>query len=140
MLVVEHIVENAVQTFLGTHKAFNAEGYYVDSSHTTASGRQLAAWRGTELGSRRERALIAYDANVTYIALVGRRLKHRRDRAMGHLGPNALAAASPAPRSTAAGAVANPITNGAIAPNSKPSSKPMGVGCRKNRLELGRNR
>ena len=56
MLVVKHIVENAVQTFLGTHKAFNAEGYYVDSSHTTASGRQLVAWCGIELGSRRERA------------------------------------------------------------------------------------
>ena len=130
-------MNNSVQTFLGAHKAFNAEGYYVGSNHTTASDRQLAAWRGTELVSRRERALIAYDANVTYIALVGRRLEHRRDRAMGHLSPNAPAAASPAPRSTAAGAVANPITNGAIALNSKPSSKPMGSGAEKIYWSLG---
>jgi hypothetical protein len=65
-----HYAIPLLQTFLGTHKAFNAEGYYVDNNHTAASGGQLAAWRGTELGSRRERALIAYDRNVNFQAFV----------------------------------------------------------------------
>ena len=59
-----------LQAILGTGRAFNADGYYLDGNHTTAVGGQLAAVRGTELGSRRERALIAYDTNVNFQAFV----------------------------------------------------------------------
>lgn len=65
-----HYAIPLLQTLLGTHKAFDSKGCYVDSSNTPASGGQLAAWRGTELGSRRDRALIAYDTNANFQAFV----------------------------------------------------------------------
>ena len=55
-----HYAIPLLQTLLWTQKAFDSKGCYVDvPSNTPASGGQLAAWHGTELGSRRDRALIA---------------------------------------------------------------------------------
>ena len=65
-----HYAIPLLQTLLGTHNAFDSKECYVDSSNTPASGGQLAAWHGTELGSRRDRALIAYDRNVNFQAFV----------------------------------------------------------------------
>ena len=59
-----------LQTLLGTHKAFNRKGQYLDANGEPASGGQLVAFWGTELGSRRDRALIAYDTDVDFEAFV----------------------------------------------------------------------
>ena len=50
-----------LQTLLRTQKSFNSKGGYEDAMGEPASGGQLAAFWGTEIGSRRDRALIAYD-------------------------------------------------------------------------------
>ena len=65
-----HYASPLLQTLVGTHKAFDSKGCYVDSSNTPASGGQLAEWHGTELDSRRDRALIAYDTNVNFQVVV----------------------------------------------------------------------
>ena len=59
-----------LQTLLGTHKAFNTKGQYLDANGEPASGGQLVAFWGTEMGSRRDRALIAYDTDVDFEAFV----------------------------------------------------------------------
>ena len=65
-----HYVIPLLQTLLGTNSAFDANGEYRDASGRPASGGQLAAFWGTEIGSRRDRALIAYDADVDFEAFV----------------------------------------------------------------------
>ena len=65
-----HYVLPLLQTRLGKDRSFTAEGKYLDERGQPASGGQLAAWHGTELGSRRDRALIAYDSNVNSVAFV----------------------------------------------------------------------
>ena len=66
-----HYVMPFLQTLLGTNRAFDAHGVYRDAtSGEPASGGQLAAFWGTEIGSRRDRALIAYDADVDFEAFV----------------------------------------------------------------------
>ena len=65
-----HYVIPFLQTLLGTNSAFDANGEYRDASGRPASGGQLAAFWGTEIGSRRDRALIAYDADVDFEAFV----------------------------------------------------------------------
>ena len=65
-----HYVIPLLQTLLGTNSAFDANGEYRDASGTPASGGQLAAFWGTEIGSRRDRALIAYDADVDFEAFL----------------------------------------------------------------------
>ena len=65
-----HYVIPLLQTLLGTNSAFDANGEYRDASGRPASGDQLAAFWGTEIGSRRDRAFIAYDADVDFEAFV----------------------------------------------------------------------
>ncbi len=59
-----------LQTLLGTNQAFNRKGQYLNAKGEPASGGQLAAFWGTELGSRRDRALIAYDCDVDFEVFV----------------------------------------------------------------------
>ena len=65
-----HYAMPLLQTLLGTHRAFNSKGQYIDEDGEPASGGQLAAFWGTELGSRRDRALIAYDTDVDFQVFV----------------------------------------------------------------------
>ena len=59
-----------LQTLLGTHKSFNIKGVYGDAQGEPASGGQLAAFWGTEIGSRRDRALIAYEYDIDFEAFL----------------------------------------------------------------------
>ena len=59
-----------LQALLGTNKAFDSTGRYLDHKGRPASGGQLAAFYGTECGSRRDRALIAHDTDVDFEAFV----------------------------------------------------------------------
>ena len=65
-----HYTIPLVQALLGTNKAFDHRGRYLDANGEPASGGQLAAFYGTEMGSRRDRALIAYDTDVDFDAFV----------------------------------------------------------------------
>ena len=65
-----HYAIPLLQTLLGTHKAFDCKGHYLDADKRPASGGQLVAFWGTELGSRRDRGLIAYDNDVDFEAFI----------------------------------------------------------------------
>ena len=65
-----HAVLPLLQFLLGTSAAFNSEGKYLRADGGPASGGQLVAFGGTELGSRRDRALIAYDTDCDLEAFV----------------------------------------------------------------------
>ena len=61
-----HCAIPLLQTRLGTQKSFNSNDEYVDANGEPASDGQLAAFWGTEIGSRRDRALIAYDYDIGF--------------------------------------------------------------------------
>ena len=52
------------QNLLGVNKRFHPDGVYRDALGAPASGGQVVAFWGTELGARREQALIAWDYDV----------------------------------------------------------------------------
>ena len=52
------------QSLLGVNKRFGPDGVYRDDLGRPASGGQVVAFWGTELGARREQALIAWDYDV----------------------------------------------------------------------------
>ena len=54
----------AFQAALNGNGAFDATGAYVTEEGTPACGGEIVAWWGTELGSRREQAIIAWDYDV----------------------------------------------------------------------------
>ena len=57
----------AVQSRLGTNKRFDSEGHYKDvTSGEPASGGQMCAFWGTELGSRRDQGLISHDYDADF--------------------------------------------------------------------------
>ena len=60
----------AFQTVLNGGGAFNAAGAYVTETGQPASGGEVVAWWGTELGSRREQAIIAWDYDVDLAVFV----------------------------------------------------------------------
>ena len=59
-----------LQTLLGTHKSFNLRGQYLDAEGKPASGGQLAAFWGAEIGSRWQRAMIPYDCDADFVVFV----------------------------------------------------------------------
>jgi hypothetical protein len=55
----------ALQIHLGTVARFNREGHFIDDATSSpASGGQVCAVWGTEIGARREQALIAWDYDI----------------------------------------------------------------------------
>jgi hypothetical protein len=63
---VVHYAVPLIQNLLGTGNAFDAIGQYCDLEKRPACGGQIAAFWGTEIGIRRERALLAYDNDVDF--------------------------------------------------------------------------
>jgi hypothetical protein len=63
---VVHYAVPLIQNLLGTGNAFDATGQYFDSENRPACGGQIAAFWGTEIAMRRERALLAYDTDVDF--------------------------------------------------------------------------
>ena len=57
-------VLRAFQFVLGGGAAFDANGAYLTEAGEPACGGEIVAWWGTELGSRREQAIIAWDYDV----------------------------------------------------------------------------
>ena len=61
---------SVIQRLLGTTATFQDTGYFVDGSGNTASGGMLTTFWGTEMGARREQALIAWDYDVDLAAFI----------------------------------------------------------------------
>ena len=56
---------SVLQDELGCHGRFHADGNFRSlDSHELASGGQVCAFWGTEMGSRRDQAMIAWDYDV----------------------------------------------------------------------------
>ena len=62
---------SVVQELLGDEAAFTPRGQFVDRvDGINACGGAASAIRGTELGSRRDKALIAWDYDVDLVAFI----------------------------------------------------------------------
>jgi hypothetical protein len=61
-----HYAIPLIQAALGTKKAFDKRGQYLDAAGCPASGGQIVAFWGTEMASRRERGLFAHDNDMDW--------------------------------------------------------------------------
>ena len=67
-----HYAIPLIQAALGTKKAFDKRGQYLDAAGCPASGGQIVAFWGTEMASRRERGLFPYDNDVDWEIFITR--------------------------------------------------------------------
>ena len=58
------------QTALDGGGAFDASGAYLTKAGAPASGGEIVAWWGTEVGSRRDQSIIAWDYDVDFAVFV----------------------------------------------------------------------
>ena len=66
-----HYAVPLIQSLLGTGKAFDKRGRYLDAADgRPASGGQVVACWGTEMAARTERALFAYDVDMDWWVFV----------------------------------------------------------------------